>query len=325
MGEVTQPAAINIRKFIVNDGGYKPYSAANFSGDAVSGASQFTIYQENGSTPAPVYLKVGGTYTPYTGPVSIDPQGNDEYSSTTGNFTVYVDPGVYVIKETAQPANTEKITVGDNNANDKTVNVAAAGTQNADFYDQEQLGKITVTKYGLQSGTESPLQEAVFGLYEGEKAEGEPLRQVTSNANGEAIFDRLAYGTYTVKEISAPDDYIRDQKTYTFTIGETNPEETQKVVNSYNKGYVTLKKLMFNGAKDYVPVTDPYTAEFNGAFTLQKKVGENWETVQSSISLTTDGTWTAELPVYEADGVTAVTYRFLEKLPIAGMTRMIRR
>lgn len=315
VGEVTQPAAINIRKFIVNDGGYKLYSAANFSGDAVSGAAQFTIYQENGSTLAPVYLKDGDTYTPYTGPVSIDPQGNDEYSSTTGNFTVYVDPGVYVIKETAQPANTEKITVGDNNANDKTVNVAAAGTQNADFYDQEQLGKITVTKYGLQGGTESPLQEAVFGLYEGETAEGEPLRQVTSNANGEAIFDRLAYGTYTVKEISAPDDYIRDQKTYTFIIGETKPEETQKVVNSYNKGYVTLKKLMFNGAKDYVPVTDPYTAEFNGAFTLQKKVGENWETVQSSISLTTDGTWTAELPVYEADGVTAVTYRFLETLP----------
>src|SRR5699024_6774011 len=52
VGEVTQPAAINIRKFIVNDGGYKLYSAANFSGDAVSGAAQFTIYQENGSTPA---------------------------------------------------------------------------------------------------------------------------------------------------------------------------------------------------------------------------------------------------------------------------------
>lgn len=314
VGEVTRPAAINISKYIVGDGTYKLYSAANFSGDAVKGAAQFSIYKENGTEPATFYIKEGDSYTRYDGAVSIDPLGSGALTSTTGTFTVYLDPGTYVIEETNGPANTKKISGGNNNAEDKTVTVAAAGTQKADFYDQEQLGKITVTKYGLKSGTQSVLQGAEFGLYTGSTASGDPIQTVTTDANGEATFDRLAYGTYTVKELSAPEDYIQDQKTYTFTIGQDSPEATKEVVNAYNMGYVTLKKLMFNGV-GYVPVQNPYTAEFADAFTLQKKVGNTWQEVSANISLDNQGVWTTELPVYEADGTTAITYRFHETLP----------
>ena len=316
IGEVTKPAAITISKYIVGAGGAaKLYSSANFpSGDPVSGEVEFTITGENSSTPT-LYEKSGDTYTAMTGNnVSFGPSGS-------GSVTVYLDPGTYVVKETAQPQNTAAVTEGENNANPKTVEVTAGETGTADFYNKETLGSITIKKNGKKNGTDSPLAGAVFDLYSDENCTT-LVKEATTKASGTIIFSRLPYGTYWVKEISAPSGYrIDDTAAHSVTLSASATEHTFTFKNTYNEASVRLTKEIYDLAKeDYVPVDiTSYSEEFAAlqtAFTLEKKDGDNnWEKVEKTINLGEEGTTEAiALPVYDENGQ-PITYRFAEQLP----------
>ena len=196
-GEVTQPAQITISKYIVNAQGEAAlYSAANFPAGSqpITGAAAFTITGPDGIAPD-LYDKQGDTYQKLDGAkITLDPAGTDEMNGTNGTFTVYVQPGDYTVSEKDMPANTEKITNGTNNAEDKKLTLEAGGRGTAGFYNRECLGSITITKLGQRTGWDADwLPGVTFALYRGDQkvAEG------TTDDNGHLLFPRLPYGEYT--------------------------------------------------------------------------------------------------------------------------------
>lgn len=320
-GEVTQPAKITINKYILDIyGGKKAYSKDNFASDtAVTGAATFTVTKED-DTPATLYVKnADNTYTMLAGnTVTIDPSGNGEANSTTGGISIYMDPGTYVVHEASGPSNTKKMTGGVNNADDKTLTVTADKPGTADFYDEEQLGYITVQKFGQNLGeTATALEGAEFGLYKEDQVEaGKELAKATTDSSGNAHFGRLPYGTYVVKEISAPAGYVIDSTEHSVEVSEENEDVTLKVVNNSNLAPVQLQKQVFNGVR-YVDVGVNYYRVFEDKFSLESSTdGEPFTTVDGygTLSLGQNGRWSGSLPAYDADGK-VITYRFKEILP----------
>lgn len=110
---------------------------------------------------------------------------------------------------------------------------------------------------------------------------------------------------------------MASEESWTFTISADSPEaQPQEVVNKYNLAPVQLQKKMFNGS-EYVNVGRDDYAAFNDAFSLEKQVGEmgeKWETVPPSISLSQTGEYLTTLPVYDEAGK-PILYRFRETLP----------
>ncbi len=321
IGEVTKPAAITISKYIVGAGGAKLYSYENFpSGDPVSGEVKFTITKkEDGTAPKLYRQDTDGTYQEMTGANGTVTLSN----SGSGSVTVYLDPGTYVVKETAQPDNTAAVTDGENNANPKTVEVAAGETGTADFYNKETLGSITITKYGKKDGTESLLAGAKFGLYSNEDCTDNYKLDEATTDNGTITFSRLPYETYWVKEISAPEGYLLNSHVETAVLGEGEGQEVSvslTFTNTYNGAYVKLTKKLDPGDGEYVAVdsSSEYYTDLQNAFRLQQKgEGDTWTDVAGkSFSLGSNGTTQAVLlPVYENNGTTPITYRFAEQLP----------
>lgn len=81
-------------------------------------------------------------------------------------------------------------------------------------------GTFKVVKKGEKSENKA-LQGAVFGLWETEDCSGDPVRQATSANNGEVVFNDLsvknAGQVYYMKEITAPNGYVRSNIKYTVT------------------------------------------------------------------------------------------------------------
>lgn len=324
-GEVTSPAQLNLQKMIVAHGNStsKEYTLANFpTGDPVNGAVTYTI-QEKDNTPLQLYSRIetkneDGTIT-YTYNKLEGKEGEPvqvlyneaktvatviytpSADNTSGQVSVWLDDGTYIVQETGMPANTvyDHVTVNgktvetsgdsDNTAGSTAaaeITIAQAETATAAFYNKEQLGSITMQKNGVRSGeTEGPLQGAVFGLYESkDEAETDtngtsPIAKATSNDKGEVVFERLTYSetgtTYYVKEIQAPEDYRIDTndknetKIYDFTISSENPDVTLEnpIVNTFNLAPVKLQKYVWTGSSDggngYVAVNSVTSKIFN--------------------------------------------------------------
>lgn len=338
-GFVTEPAKLTVGKHIVDDeGNDKLYSSENFpKGDPVSGSAVFQIRTADGEIPT-LYKEVAeNKYEPLAnanGMVTVNPEGDSEDAivETDGTVTVYLDPGTYMISETNDiPANTKKITSGENgekNSEDKTVTIEAGEDKGVtvDFYNQEILGKITVQKTGKTDGTSQPLANAVFGLYSKDTCtEEDKITQMSTGSDGNAVFDRLPYGTYYVKEISAPEDYIIDGTTYPVTLNAEGAEQTVASVNNYNQARVIMQKWVLNvndkNEEDrYVKVSASNNTEFSGCFSVEKKNTDNntWSPVKDRTNMSpgSNGTVDTLLDVYESDGKTPITYRFVETLPV---------
>lgn len=338
-GRVTPPAELTIEKYMVDyeDGKPKLYSAENYkAGDPVSNAAAFTVKGKDGEIPTLYHKNADGTYTPVTDAgrnVSIDPAGTaSESVGTDGKITVWLDAGEYTVSESGKlPANTEKVTgEGTETADDKTVTIAAGEKETVSFYNRELLGSITIEKEGRKDSGETNLPGAVFGIYMDEnctKPYGvEENNTATTDQTGTAVFGRLPYGTYYVKEISAPEGYLRDTNVYTFTIRAGEKDQyirTQSVVNKYNNVYVTLQKIILDpDTGEEVNVGASNYEDFAGRFALQRTTAENptdsdWKTVEGKDKLSLDQNGQnarVSLPAYDADGK-PYTYRFVERLP----------
>lgn len=334
-GEVTQPAKLVIGKDIV---GYEdsdrkvPYTWENFDADdPVQGAVTYKITDEDGKTPT-LYKKDGDTYQEITGAngtISYDPSTDQD--NLTGQVTVYLDPGTYTVSEIDCPENTSPVDAadGDNgeNGEERNVTIDGGGSKTTTFYNQELLGKITVQKSGLSSGNEAPLEGAEFTLYEDEDCEKKIASATTDQTNGQAVFARLPYGTYYVKETGAPAGYIPDSEVHEVTVADGSAIQTVESVNKYNLAYVKLQKQSYDiNNKVYVNVNASNYQVFDNCFEIQQKTSENsWKTVSvqdgtvekelTGLGLTQNGTIIQALPVYEEDGKTLITYRFREVLP----------
>ncbi len=334
-GEVTSPAKLTLTKKIfrydaVSSADGVDYTSGNYpNGDPVSGAVTFKISKEDNTAPtlytydteSEKYSKIEYTDEATAGTVSYDP------ADEAGNVVVYLDSGTYIISEEGLPSHTVKVTETDNmdkNADNKTVTVSDTEDTTVTFYNKEQLGKIIVEKTGQKTNeTSIPLKDAVFGLYTDKSCTDDyKVAQATTDNNGLIEFGRLPYGTYYVKEITAPTGYIKDNSVYTRTISAENSSVTVESTNKFNLAPVQLQKQTYDvEEKKYVNVNATNFHTFDGCFSIQKKdTNGQWIDVTTvsdykDQSLNAQGQFQATLPVYEDDGTTLITYRFMEKLP----------
>lgn len=122
-------------------------------------------------------------------------------------------PGDYTIKETKAPNGYLM--------NDQVVNVtipASADGQpqvvkvNEPFIDYQGSVKLIKT-----DASDKPLTGAKFQLLDSEE---QPVGTVTSNSQGEVIFNNLAPGDYTFKEVAAPAGYLLNTTTVPVTVAK---------------------------------------------------------------------------------------------------------
>ena len=77
---------------------------------------------------------------------------------------------------------------------------------------------------------------------------GNKIADVTTGADGKAVFSDLPLGSYTYQEISAPEGYVVDNTKYqiTITTGTLNITETR--TNIMAKGSLTVRKVDVTGS-----------------------------------------------------------------------------
>ena len=166
-----------------------------------------------------------------------------ESQTDTDNKVVFAQlaPGTYTVKEiSTDPSyvlNTTEHTFTISDAHyEKEVLVGK------DFTNYQGAIKLyKVNEY------DQALADATFILRNGS---GEILAELTTNENGEVTFNGLKPGDYTVSEIEAPKGYVRDTKSYTFTIADEFEE--QQIIEHTLINYQGLFQLIKTDEKGNV-------------------------------------------------------------------------
>lgn len=146
------------------------------------------------------------------------------------------------------------------------------------YFEQEiQYGSLIVTK--LRSDTQQKLAGAKLQLYDSSKnAYGSP---VTTDANGQAQWTNLPYGTYYVGEVGAPAGY------------RVNVDQVQVTINGNNTA--TFNNSPIIGSVSFVKVQEGTEIPLAGAqYELVTKSGSTYKRAVSAV----DG---SELPVLTTD------------------------
>ena len=162
----------------------------------------------------------------------------------------------------------------------------------------EEKGSLTINK--VDAETSKALAGVTYRLFD---ANGKKVADMTTGAEGKAVFKDLPQGKYSYQEISAPSGYVVDNTKYQITITATALNITHKRTNALAKGSITVRKLDATGA----PLA--------GAKLLLETSadGETWAEVGK---ITTDSTGVAKWENLK----TGVQYRVTETKSPAGYT-----
>lgn len=175
-----------------------------------------------------------------------------------------------------------------------------------------QKGSVTLKKLG--EGKEQ-IGGGTFQLYRVDGENSVPVGKVFSTANGEHTIDNLLYGTYYVKEISAPQGYILDSEPSAgITIKKTAAHGTITMTNEkYTVGSITIKKVDENGnplaGAEFTlfgPKTDKKTTDNNGVAEFTGLEAGKYSIIEKTAPKgygRYDGTVTVEI---KADGTATV-------------------
>ena len=162
-----------------------------------------------------------------------DTTGKSYGQVTTGDDGIInfykVPQGQYILEEVSAPQGytiTEK---------SKNVTVVANQTAEVKFVNNRITGRLVITKV---DDTNKPLANVTFEIQD---SNNKVVGRVTTNEEGKASIN-LDYGTYYFKEISAPEGYIMDTKTYTLKVDEENRTFYQTVTNERCKGNLLIVK-----------------------------------------------------------------------------------
>ena len=158
------------------------------------------------------------------------------------------------------------------------------------------------------SSSDEPLENALFGLFradETEFTEENALMTSHSDSEGNFGFDSIAYGKYTVKEITAPDGYKLSDKLYDVTISENEQVIEIKAENAPIKVSVSKQDVYGNelpGAKmqlldadgnitdEWVSTNEKHivTALRAGTYTLRETASPEGYVIATDIALSVD-------------------------------------
>ena len=102
----------------------------------------------------------------------------------------------------------------------------------------EEKGSLTINKVDAETG--KALAGVTYRLYD---STGKKVADVTTGANGKAVFADLPQGKYSYQEISAPSGYVVDNTKYQIAITATALNITQKRTNTPAKASIEIVKV----------------------------------------------------------------------------------
>ena len=148
-----------------------------------------------------------------------------------GEVTFYVPAGKYFAVETKAP---EGYSI---NNTKYEITVDEKGVVTGDTVITDKMISVVINK--IDSTTTKPLADAKIEVFD---SEGKSLGVFKTNKDGQIIFDMLAAGDYTFKEVEAPEGYIKSTETYMFTVNEDGTVSgTTTIANTPTK--VTILKV----------------------------------------------------------------------------------
>lgn len=107
----------------------------------------------------------------------------------------------------------------------------------------EEKGSLTINKVDAETG--KALAGVTYRLFD---ANGKKVADMTTGADGKAVFKDLPQGKYSYQEISAPSGYVVDNTKYQITITATALNITHKRTNALAKGGITVRKVDVMGS-----------------------------------------------------------------------------
>ena len=158
------------------------------------------------------------------------------------------------------------------------------------------------------NSSDEPLENALFGLFRADETdftEEKALMTSLSDSEGNFSFDSIAYGKYTVKEITAPDGYKLSDKLYDVTISENEQVIEIKAENAPIKVSVSKQDVYgkeLPGAKmqlldadgnitdEWVSTNEKHivTALRAGTYTLRETASPEGYVIATDIALSVD-------------------------------------
>lgn len=102
----------------------------------------------------------------------------------------------------------------------------------------EEKGSLTINKVDADTG--AVLSGVTYRLFD---ASGNKVADVTTGADGRAVFSDLPLGSYSYQEISAPEGYVVDSTRYTVTISTAALHITEQRTNALAKGSIEILKV----------------------------------------------------------------------------------
>ena len=215
------------------------------SANKAASENVITVYMEDPILNHLIYTPVTITKTDITGANKLpgalievyDSNGKTiyrEYTDKNGQIPdIPVVPGTYTFKETYAPSGYAL------NIAVKTFTVSADGRVTGDTVIKDEINKVMLLKT-KQNGEVLP--GAVFGLFD---SNNKKVMEATSAADGSVLFQKIPYGTYTIRELSAPHGYHPSEETWTVTIDGTYQNPTKvlaTVVNTDAPGRIKILK-----------------------------------------------------------------------------------
>ena len=157
-----------------------------------------------------------------------------EYTNDKGQIpNIPVVPGTYTFKETYAPSGYAL------NVETLTFTVGADGKVTGKTEIRNDVNKVMLLKT-TDSG--EPLPGATFGLFD---EKGNKVQEAVSDQDGNVLFSMIPYGSYKIREISAPSGYHPSEEEWSVTIDGTyvNPSKLlATVINQPAPGRITIVK-----------------------------------------------------------------------------------
>ena len=107
----------------------------------------------------------------------------------------------------------------------------------------EDKGSLTINKTDADTGKALP--GVTYRLFD---SAGNKIADVTTGADGKAVFADLPLSSYTYQEISAPEGYVMDDTKYQITITTETLNITETRTNTMAKGSITVRKVDVTGS-----------------------------------------------------------------------------
>ena len=158
-----------------------------------------------------------------------------EYTNEQGQIPrIPVVPGTYTFKETYAPSGYAL------NVAVKSFTVTADGKVTGDTVIKDEVNKVMLLK---TKDNGEVLPGAVFGLFD---EKGVKIQESVSDEDGAVLFSKIPYGSYTIRELSAPNGYHPSTEEWKITLDGTYVNPTKllaTVVNQPAPGRIKIIKL----------------------------------------------------------------------------------